>query len=579
MKRCVSCGFINEDGVLFCGGCGAGLGFLKNKGEMVLNRFKIEKVLGGDIHRWVYNVLDVSSGKYGRLIDVYVREGIEIVLEKSAIDIFIKNGVSLIKRVGRHIFVYIENIEGIVSIDKLVKNGGALSQETALDVTLKILNLLNLFHSLTPPLVFGDIDSHTFGVLEDGSVLFYDVGGGVLVGRGKTNFLQMRESNFVAPEVFLGGKQRKEWDIYSVGAICYFMVTGRYFKGDFSQLKSRLGEGINLVLKMLARNPKERYPISYIIQRIERILGRGEAYTHLNRAISFYHRGDFEQAFREIENFLVLGGSCEMGYFWRGIFYKAKGDFERSEKNFNMAINLDGNYESAYYERGKLFLEEEEYSKALEDFNKAISLNPLSYLYYLGRADALMGLGKFSRAIEDYTKAISMEPYLLEGYRGRAESYFYLEEFENAIRDYEKCIEIDGEDFLSYTGLAVVEAIVGDKDKALEYIEKAISVNPKYGYAYMEKGIILLEKRMFEEALECFNRALNLNDALWEDLLFYKASAEYEMGMYNKALEDLDKVVKLKPKFKEAYLLRSKVRQRLGDIDGSVEDEKVYRRL
>jgi len=78
-------------------------------------------------------------------------------------------------------------------------------------------------------------------------------------------------------------------------------------------------------------------------------------------------------------------------------------------------------------------------------------------------------------------------------------------------------------------GLDLSEA--GKYQEALECFEKAIEINPKEEIAWYNKGVALTNLGKHQEALECFEKAIEINP-------------NYEKAWYNKgvALTNLGKV-------------------------------------
>ena len=85
-----------------------------------------------------------------------------------------------------------------------------------------------------------------------------------------------------------------------------------------------------------------------------------------------------------------------------------------------------------------------------------------------------------------------------------------------------------------------------DLDRAILYFTRAIEVNPNEAQAYLSRG---------------FNK--------------------YENGEYKDAFEDIDKSIELSAEYKDyfdseyAYYLRAQAKEKLGDLEGAIEDYEV----
>ena len=79
--------------------------------------------------------------------------------------------------------------------------------------------------------------------------------------------------------------------------------------------------------------------------------------------------------------------------------------------------------------------------------------------------------------------------------------------------------------------------VLNDQGKYLEAIEcfnKALEIDPEYAEAWNNKGISLRKLGRYEEAIECYDKALEINPRLAESW-HNKGIALNELGRYHEA--------------------------------------------
>ena len=76
--------------------------------------------------------------------------------------------------------------------------------------------------------------------------------------------------------------------------------------------------------------------------------------------------------------------------------------------------------------------------------------------------------------------------------------------------------------------------------------------NPEKSRVYFDKGMDYLYCSQFEEAIECFDKAIQYYDENHE-AYFYRGCARYNIFQKDAALEDYTKTLELNPEYLQAY--------------------------
>ncbi len=111
-------------------------------------------------------------------------------------------------------------------------------------------------------------------------------------------------------------------------------------------------------------------------------------------------------------------------------------------------------------------------------------------------------------------------------------------------------------------------------EEALEAFEKAIELNPKNADAWSGKGNVLPWLKRYEEALKAYEKAIKLSP---EDSYAWtgKSVVLIELEKYEEAMKALEKAVELDSKNVNAHINLGELFFNLGNLKGSSEKVKV----
>lgn len=142
--------------------------------------------------------------------------------------------------------------------------------------------------------------------------------------------------------------------------------------------------------------------------------------------------------------------------------------------------------------------------------------------------------------------------------KDRIERYnLQYDEFEKRMRE-----ESSKEEFLS----SVVEEMDSLNKQRLKDVE-----NEETFEAYAEKGRIYARTEKYEEAIQAFTKALELNPQ--DSVTYYNRGLAYSMvDEGEKAIEDYTKALELNPQYSSAYNNRGVVYNELGENEKAIED-------
>jgi eukaryotic-like serine/threonine-protein kinase len=181
------------------------------------------------------------------------------------------------ERIGDEVGLSMELVEGL-TLDDLVRERGPFSGSEAALIGLDLCRALAAVHAAG--LLHGDIKAHNVMRADGGRTMLMDFGAGRDLNLAPTapggDFAGT--PIYLAPEVFAGANRTPASDIYSVGVLLYFLVTGSYpleggTKTEIHRLHEQRGprrplrdarpdlpdDFIRTVERALAEDPRQRF--------------------------------------------------------------------------------------------------------------------------------------------------------------------------------------------------------------------------------------------------------------------------------------------------------------------------------
>ena len=146
---------------------------------------------------------------------------------------------------------------------------------------------------------------------------------------------------------------------------------------------------------------------------------------------------------------------------------------------------------------------------ALSEIDEAIKLNPTTNSY-VKRASMHMESGDKDSTMIDFQKAIDLNGQDPDIYYHRGQCNFILQEFTAAARDYQKSIDIDPSFAFSHIQLGVAQYKLGSTSASMSTFRRCLQRFPESAEVYNYYGELLLDQGKFEEAIEKFDHAIQI---------------------------------------------------------------------
>ena len=313
---------------------------------------------------------------------------------------------------------------------------------------------------------------------------------------------------------------------------------------------------------------------------VEAYYNRGHAYFRTGSKYTPEGKASLEKAISDYSKAVELKPDYVEAYYHRGV----------------ARIEFIHFYDSPFGEA-----ENETFNEALNDFNKALELDGTFYLSYAGMGNAYDRYGEFDEAAKWYNKSLDNEYEILqelgtgalaEIYYSRGRTYQRVED-PQAIQDYEKSLEYDPNIDIALGHLASIYSCIGEYEDALELYNRSVEIKesqPALGmwdfHTWEGRGVCYYKVGNYAKAAQDLNKALEV--AYWPllEAYLYLGKICLITGDEVNATEHFDtvigassqKIAEAKPweAIYDSYNIRGLTYIELGEYDKAISDfEKV----
>lgn len=189
-------------------------------------------------------------------------------------------------------YIVEEYMEGI-NLYEYVLEKGTLSLEEASFIGCKICEIVNYLHSHKPiPILFLDIQPKNILINND-KVYLVDFGSSYYADESDKRRFLFGTVGYAAPEQYRYERLDQRTDIYGIGAVLYFMITGQpcEHKGTKSlKFPNNIsGKYKMIVLQCLCADSEVRFVSASVIEKnLQEILSKDNTYSNENKPLNIY---------------------------------------------------------------------------------------------------------------------------------------------------------------------------------------------------------------------------------------------------------------------------------------------------
>lgn len=276
----------------------------------------------------------------------------------------------------------------------------------------------------------------------------------------------------------------------------------------------------------------------------------------IKKILNSLNANDINYARKLIENDLKRLGVKDEYYFYSALIEK---DLDIKKELYTNALEVNPKFLDAYINRGLVFNELKNYEASISDYDKAIELDGKCALAYNNRGYSKFLKGDFDGALQDYNKAILLNPK------------FKMALDNKAMLFSKACME-DDKDFSEkyYLSLGIAELREGNIADAIKSFDESIALNKKNELPYFYKGIAFQSLGKIDEAYDSYSKSIEINKNMI-DAYYNRGQLIYKTNP-KQAIDDFVTAIALDPKFLEAYYSLAAVQKNLGQYEEAVKN-------
>jgi tetratricopeptide (TPR) repeat protein len=242
--------------------------------------------------------------------------------------------------------------------------------------------------------------------------------------------------------------------------------------------------------------------------------------------------------------------------------------FDEAVAQYNRLLKLDSNYFQAWTNRGYALAGLQKYGQMRESCSTATIIEPTAVYAWNCQGEALHHLQLDEKALVAFDRAIALDqsdPIFLinksESLRALGKNEKSLTVIEEAIEVLEQIKAIKGQESISGE-FAVALTLLGNgyrqKDRlqdAIDAYEEAVTYSANYFPAQIGKAIVLSQTKLYQEAQEEFEQALEnpqLTKAQQAQTWFYLGKTLCQSEQNSLGINAFERSLKLKPDYEIA---------------------------
>lgn len=160
-------------------------------------------------------------------------------------------------------YIVEEYIEG-VTLKEIISKNGPLREDAATDAALQLCDLILYLNSEERSVIYPDLKPDNI-MLSDMTIKLIDFGSAIFLNEREPSHGYTGTRGYAAPELYRQGPVDERCEVYGIGMLLYYMLTGIAINGDLDYAENIDHTGAcskrikRIINKCLKYNPSQRY--------------------------------------------------------------------------------------------------------------------------------------------------------------------------------------------------------------------------------------------------------------------------------------------------------------------------------
>lgn len=384
------------------------------------------------------------------------------------------------ERRGETVGIWMEFIRGR-TLAEMISSDGPFSAEEAALIGVDVCRAVAVVHAAG--LVHGDVKAQNIIRETGGRLVLSDFGAGVDLARAQDRQTLKGTPVYIAPEILEGAGPSPSSDVYAIGVLLFFLVSGKYPVEGANLHEVRRGheEG-----RRRLQDERPDLP-SWFTELLERALDPDLTFRFRSPAemiplLQRRHQPPLSRGAKQV----ALGCLVVLAISGWLVFSRpnAETDPQATKLAPSVYANADGSFERTL-DRARQSLAQRTpagFREALLIFEQVVSADPVNARALAGIADTYSLLGAF-------------------GVIGKTEANM-------AARDAaQKSIRLGPELPDGHASMSFVAWERGDRAEAFKHVTTALDMDPGYAQAHHWHALYLMDSGHFQDAIDSARRA------------------------------------------------------------------------